>query len=70
MRYVKTRKEHICPVCKETIEVNEIAIQSQGYYNLVYHEDCHNEKFGNSSLHKPKNQKPKEADLVGSPIHN
>jgi len=56
MRYVKARKDHLCTVCKETINEGEECIQSQSHYGLVYHNECHAQRFGNSLLHVPKNK--------------
>ena len=56
MRYVKTKKEHQCSVCKNIIPIDEEVIQSESNFGLFYHEDCHAERFGNSEFHKPKNK--------------
>ena len=58
MRYVKARQKHLCAVCKEVIKPGEVCIQSQGWYHLFYHENCHKDKFGDSTLHYPKNERP------------
>ena len=58
MRYVIARIDHPCSVCKETIHTGDVCIQSQSFYGLFYHEDCHTERFGGSIFHKPGNEKP------------
>ena len=63
MRYVKARQEHECAVCKKTINEGKICIQSQGSFNLFYHEDCHAKRFENSPTNSPTNERPKENDI-------
>ena len=54
MRYVRAREEHKCVVCNELIYEGEICIQSH-VGRCFYHDDCHTERFGNSSIHMPIN---------------
>ena len=61
MRYVTARTEHICVVCKEPIDENEICIQSQGW-GWFYHEDCHRDRFGGSIFHEPVNERPEKVE--------
>ena len=58
MRYVKAGTEHSCSVCKKIIFEGEVCIQSQSRYDLFYHEGCHTERFGDSAIHAPNNEKP------------
>jgi ribosomal protein L24E len=58
MRYITARKKRKCIFCKEDIGVGEIVIQSEGRFHLMYHEDCHSERFQGSSWHEPRNERP------------
>ena len=60
MRYVTAKKTHQCIVCKSIIGEDEVCIQSQGIGHWFYHEDCHEERFGNSPNHRPTNERPEE----------
>lgn len=58
MRWIRSKKRHLCIYCKEPIWEGDVCIQSQAHYNLMWHEDCHFERFGDSWIHKPRNEKP------------
>jgi hypothetical protein len=58
MRYVTAGQYHKCPVCKEMIHIGEICIQSiKG--RCFYHESCHNQRYGDSWIFEPTNERPK-----------
>jgi len=63
MRYVIAREPHICVVCKKVIGKGQICIQSEGYGNLFYHDDCHTKRFGASIFHEPRMTKTVEDAL-------
>lgn len=60
MRYVVARTARQCVHCKEMILEGEVVIQGQSNYGLMYHDDCHTERFGSSVFHLPRNEKPVE----------
>jgi hypothetical protein len=65
MRYITTRKEHACAVCKQPILKGEKCIQSQARRYLMYHEKCHALRFQDSVWHKPNNKKPEQNQWGG-----
>jgi hypothetical protein len=66
MRWITARVQHLCAVCKETINPGEVVIQSEGRAELLYHEGCHWKRFQGSAWHEPKNEKP-EAEVPNPP---
>jgi len=60
MRYITARQTHKCSVCKGVILEGEICIQSQSRHYLMYHEECHAERFGDGTWYRPNNNRPEQ----------